>query len=293
MKSLSSLGLGLSLVFGCLLLALIAELYYLLWWKKKISKSERRNGRGGGEEIDNNSKIHEPPQQEVNFHGGGGDSNKDFWYKKPFGEDGHGDGDGDEEEEDDDDELMLKLQNMAGPTRFLFTIKEETKEDMAESEDGKSRNSRKGSRSRSLSDLFHIIEMEKTPYLTPMASPPYFTPPLTPVRTNTSSYYFGSSVSEAYEAEFFNSWLRSSSSSSPNFQFLKNAEKKLHNRKLELDLDPDLEIEIDKNGVSIFDKNEEENDKNRQEHIHHFHHHQHSPNTYRVLPLSSSPSSLV
>lgn len=266
MKSLSSLGLGLSLVFGCLLLALIAELYYLLWWKKRISKSKRG-------EIDHSSKIHEP--QQANFHGGGsGDSNMDFWYKKPFGEDGHGHGHGDgreeeqEQEQEDEDELMLKLQNMAGPTRFLFTIKEETKEDMAESEDGKSRTSRKGSRSRSLSDLFHIMEMEKTPYLTPMASPPYFTPPLTPLRITTNSY----SVSdEAYETEFFNNWLKSPSppspSSSPNFQFLKNAENKLHRKRLDLDL------EIHKNGVQI--------------------HHQHSPNTSRVLPFSSSPSSLV
>lgn len=40
MKSLSSLGIGLSLVFGCLLLALVAELYYLLWWKKRISNRD-------------------------------------------------------------------------------------------------------------------------------------------------------------------------------------------------------------------------------------------------------------
>lgn len=234
MKSLSSLGLGLSLVFGCLLLALIAELYYLLWWKKRICKSKRG-------EIDDSSKIHEP--QQANFHGGGsGDSNMDFWYKKPFGEDGHGHGDGREEEEqedEDEDELMLKLQNMAGPTRFLFTIKEETKEDMAESEDGKSRTSRKGSRSRSLSDLFHIMEMEKTPYLTPMASPPYFTPPLTPLTITTNSY---SATDEAYETEFFNNCLKSPSppppSSSPNFQFLKNAEKKLHKKRLHLGVLP-------------------------------------------------------
>ena len=32
MKSLSSLGIGLSLVFYCLLLALVVELCYLLWW---------------------------------------------------------------------------------------------------------------------------------------------------------------------------------------------------------------------------------------------------------------------
>jgi len=40
MAAFSGLGIGLSLVFGCLLLALAAELYYLLWWKKRIASSE-------------------------------------------------------------------------------------------------------------------------------------------------------------------------------------------------------------------------------------------------------------
>ena len=40
MTSSSELGIGLGLVFGCLLLALVAELYYLLWWKKRISNRE-------------------------------------------------------------------------------------------------------------------------------------------------------------------------------------------------------------------------------------------------------------
>ncbi|KAJ6772782.1 hypothetical protein OIU74_018904 [Salix koriyanagi] len=70
------------------------------------------------------------------------------------------------------------LHSLSGPPRFLFTIVEETKEDL-ESEDGRSRGdnkSAKGSRSRSLSDLLSV----ETPYLTPLASPPFFTPPLTP-----------------------------------------------------------------------------------------------------------------
>ncbi|GMJ08977.1 hypothetical protein like AT5G59350 [Hibiscus trionum] len=36
MTCFSGLGIGLSLVLGCLLLALVAELYYLLWWKKRL-----------------------------------------------------------------------------------------------------------------------------------------------------------------------------------------------------------------------------------------------------------------
>ena len=43
MKSLSSVGLGLSVVFGCLFLALVAELYYLLWWKKRFANGRIEN----------------------------------------------------------------------------------------------------------------------------------------------------------------------------------------------------------------------------------------------------------
>ncbi|KAE8728009.1 hypothetical protein F3Y22_tig00004810pilonHSYRG00048 [Hibiscus syriacus] len=89
-------------------------------------------------------------------------SSKDFLLK------GYG-------EEGIESELM-KLHNLAGPPRFLFTIKEETKEDL-DSEDGQSRGdkSRKGSRTRSLSDLILTID-------TQMASPPTIkSPPLNPL----------------------------------------------------------------------------------------------------------------
>ena len=71
---------------------------------------------------------------------------------KPFGEEGTVESE------------LMRLHNLAGPPRFLFPIKEETKEDL-ESED----RSRKGSRTRSLSDLMLTID---TPFLTPVASSP-------------------------------------------------------------------------------------------------------------------------
>ncbi|XP_052176572.1 uncharacterized protein LOC127790883 [Diospyros lotus] len=64
---------------------------------------------------------------------------------------------------------------LAGSPRFLFTIKEEMKEDL-ESEDDKSR---KWSRSRSLSDRINVSV--ETPFLTPIASPPYFMPSRSPI----------------------------------------------------------------------------------------------------------------
>ncbi|KAF3433730.1 hypothetical protein FNV43_RR24833 [Rhamnella rubrinervis] len=227
MKSLSSVGLGLSVVFGCLFLALVAELYYLLWWKKRFTNREiehdysspakelfymfcwRRQSSLSHTALNpqelcstvriTDTLVHEP--------------NSDFLLK-PFGEDGM------------EPELM-RLQNPSGPPRFLFTIIEETMEDL-ESEDGKSRGgdrSRKGSRSRSLSDLILAVE---TPYLTPLASPPFFTPPLTPV-DSCNQHGFSPLFESATDAEF----NKIRSSPPPKFKFMQEAEEKLRKKLME------------------------------------------------------------
>lgn len=98
-----------------------------------------------------------------------------------------------------DNELM-RLHSLLGPPRILFTIKEETKEDL-DSEDGRSRKSRRGSRSKSLSDLLAhigggsgtITPINNTPFVTPPSSPPFCTPmatpPLTPLTPLHSSLF--------------------------------------------------------------------------------------------------------
>lgn len=219
MKSLSSVGLGLSVVFGCLLLALIAELYYLLWWKKRISSRDFESDLSNPareffylfcwKKPSSLSHTALNPQEVslVQEHQGQNQNiNKDFWLK-PFGQD------------DDMEAELMRLHNLSGPPRFLFTIVEETKEDL-ESEDGKSRGdnkSRKGSRSRSLSDLL------ETPYLTPLASPTLFTPPLTPMNT---SHGFNPLFESSTDAEF----NKIRSSPPPKFKFLKDAEEKLQKK---------------------------------------------------------------
>nr|DAD38682.1 TPA_asm: hypothetical protein HUJ06_013004 [Nelumbo nucifera] len=236
MRSLSGLGIGLSLVFGCLLLALVAEFYYLLWWKKRITNREIEEDYSSStrelfylfcwkkpsplsstalnpQELCTTVRItdahvHEPDTQ-VHLHSG---SSKDFMLK-PLGEDSM------------DTELM-RLHNLSGPPRFLFTIKEETKEDL-ESEDGKSRGdkSRKGSRSRSLSDLLLTVE---TPFLTPLSSPPFFTPPLTPV-----DRYYHHGFNPLFESSTDSELNRIRSSPPPKFKFLKDAEEKLYRKLVE------------------------------------------------------------
>lgn len=236
MTAFSGLGLGLSLVFGCLLLALVAELYYLLWWKKRITDREIEEEYGNfakeffhficwkrassssssSSSLANNNSAHqESKDSDLNGHepdpelGLGG---KDLLLKS-IGEEGV------------ESELM-RLHNLAGPPRFLFTIKEETREDL-ESEDGKSRGdrSRKGSRTRSLSDLMVGVD---TPFLTPLASPRLKSSPLNPLDAY-KHHGFNPLFESSTEAEL----TRLRSSPPPKFKFLRDAEEKLYRRLME------------------------------------------------------------
>ncbi|XP_076910265.1 uncharacterized protein LOC143567844 [Bidens hawaiensis] len=220
MRSSSSVGLGLSLVFGCLLLALIAELYYLLWCKKRVANRDIQESYNSpareflylfcwkkpsslsstGLTID--TQVHEPQPP-----------GPPSWFR-PVGQDC-----------DESDGMTIEaLHNLSGPgpgpgpPRFLFTIKEETKEDL-ESED----KSKKGSRGRSLSDVVFSVE---TPFFTPLASPPYLTPPITP-RDSTCRPFSPLSHSSS-DAEFNRIWA----SPPPKFKFLRDAEDKLQKRKM-------------------------------------------------------------
>ncbi|KAK6145344.1 hypothetical protein DH2020_022164 [Rehmannia glutinosa] len=220
MKSLSGVGIGLSLVFGSLLLALIAELYYLLWWKKRIIIDNNTiNNLENDTHIpphktadeffyiflfccwkkkptqelclsSSATLVHEPQQSSSS------NSSKDTWLK-PIGE----------------------QTNMDNFPRFLFTITEETMEDL-ESEDGVLRNRKQSTSKSNLSDLIQILE---TPFLSPFNSPPYFTPPLTP----SSLCDFESEKDLA-----FNNRVRSNSPP-PKLKFLRDAEEKMiHRRKM-------------------------------------------------------------
>ncbi|GAB4860175.1 hypothetical protein Ancab_011653 [Ancistrocladus abbreviatus] len=229
----SGLGILLSLVFGCLLLALVAELYYLLWWKKLRINSRRideddytytthakelfylfcwnkqptssiHNTSSSNHEI---STILTDPEANSNDPDVELGSSRDLLLKA-LGEDGV------------DSEIM----GMHGPPRFLFTIKEETKEDL-ESDDGKSKGdnrSRKGSRTRSLSDLILAVE---TPFLSPLSSPP--------LKASTLSSYSLHGFNPLFESSVEAELNRIRSSPPPKFKFLRDAEEKLYRRLLE------------------------------------------------------------
>ncbi|XP_050212150.1 uncharacterized protein LOC126662269 [Mercurialis annua] len=285
MKSLSSVGLGLSIVFGCLLLALMAELYYLLWWKKRLTNREiiEDDWSSPAREFLYMFCLKKPRHSQefcssvritdtlVNHDDL---DNKDFMFK-PFDEHDHQDHDDHTVEEE-----LMRLNSLAGPPRFLFTIIEETKEDL-ESEDG---------------DKL-VVNVEETPYLTPFASPPFFTPPLTPMDSHYSTQIsrFNYLFESAADSEF-NKRIRSSPSSSsppPKFKFLQDAEEKLQKRKLMEEQNQDC------NSRTGFGKDEEDGpfitiivDRNKEKDL--VMHNQvpqfHSSTGSQVLPLACSPS---
>ncbi|GMH10699.1 hypothetical protein Nepgr_012540 [Nepenthes gracilis] len=216
-SSLSNVGLGLSVVFGCLVLALMAEIYYLLWWKR------RWNGREIEEDYSSPAReifcmfcCKRPCSMPVSSTAP--PLNPQQLFKPPFEEDG--------------DCLETELIVTAGPPRFLFTIKEETKEDL-ESEDGKSLSSTGDhDGSRRLSDL--LKKIETPPYLTPMSSPPFFTPPLTPSMGlgSNSPFNLGGGYNPFLESSTDAEFNKIKSSPPPAFKFLQDAEEKLEKKKM-------------------------------------------------------------
>ncbi|XP_065865085.1 uncharacterized protein [Euphorbia lathyris] len=228
MSSFSGLGIGLSLVFGCLVLALVAELYYLLWWKKKRvqlqqQQQEEEFSTKYAKELFHLICWKKPNSQETQFEeqdlelGG----SKDLLIKAFNGD------------ESIESELM-RLHNLSGPPRFLFTIKEETKEDL-ESEDGKS--TRKGSRTTSLSDLMLAVD-------SPLGSYHHHHGFNNPLFESSSS---SSSTTAVMESEM----NRIRSSPPPKFKFLRDAEEKLFRKLMEESERRELRNCIDENSVKV------------------------------------------
>ncbi|KAK8489243.1 hypothetical protein V6N13_009556 [Hibiscus sabdariffa] len=224
MESFSGLGIGLSMVFGCLVLALIAELYYLLWWKKRIVNSEvEYDYTSYAKEFaqlfcwkKSSASVHAPTTI-INTNGVEPEPDLELGSTKGLVLKGFG-------EEGVESELM-RLHNLAGPPRFLFTIKEETKEDL-ESED-------KGSRRRNLNDVMLPID-------TPLSSPPLKSP--------LGSYYQPRGFNPLFESSTDAELNKLRTSPPPKFKFLRDAEEKLLRRLM-------LEAEkmVERNGDSFQD----------------------------------------
>ncbi|XP_051116568.1 uncharacterized protein LOC127241518 [Andrographis paniculata] len=221
MKSLSGVGLGLSLVFGCLLLALIAEIYYLLWCKTKTIHSTPHS----------HSHPHPPPNIIPQIL-------TTCCTPTPL-------------------RLCSSTPLVHHPSktkpppnpigtlpRFLFTITEETIEDLEEISDQEYGFPfhvvrRKQQPTTHLADLLQVLELDTpTPFLTPIGSPApnYYTPPLTPtvwINNNNGDHqrlgqFFQVAEKERERDAAFN---RMRASPPPTFKFLRDAEDKMIQRK--------------------------------------------------------------
>jgi hypothetical protein len=221
MRALSRVAVGLAVVSALLLLALTAELYYIFVHKRRLRRRAAAISDAASSPSSSSREllqlfcfkkppalastyaVQEPPSAvavAVAVGGGGGE--------------GYGD--------DDDDETveaqLMRLGSVVGPTRLLFTIKEETREDLESADDGHSR-----SRSRSLGELLHCAS-ETPPFLTPRASPS----PVVPTAALDNSY------NPLYESPAASPGPAPAPAVSPppKFQFLKDAEEKLYRRAL-------------------------------------------------------------
>ncbi|KAI3682441.1 hypothetical protein L1987_82423 [Smallanthus sonchifolius] len=210
MATFSGLEIGLSFVCGCVLLGCAAEVYYLLWWKKRsIDIENQKSSFSSLSYFSSNytpthiscwktSNSSKPTKTQENYQ------DSDMGLDPDLGLN-------DLEEESLDLELM-RLHNLHGPPRFLTTINEETKEDL------ESQRSRKGSRTRSLSDL--LVHFD-----TPQASPPLKGSQLLDLESFQFNQH-GLSINPLFEIDTKS--LRSSPP--PTFKFLRDAEEKLLRR---------------------------------------------------------------
>lgn len=209
MKSLSSLGIGFSLVSGFLFMALVAELCYLLWWKKRASRG-----------VEDSNRL--LPKEQL-FH-------LLCWRKQsslasaalnprvdaagPRWEEGSKD---DAAAESLEAELM-RLHGLTGPPRLLFTIREETRDELVEAEGGGGGRSR----GKSLSDLF--LSSDSPLFVTPVSSPP-------PPQLASLDRYKHGGFNPLFESSKEEDFIRMWSSPPPKLKFLKDAEEKLQHQK--------------------------------------------------------------
>ncbi|KAJ7521365.1 hypothetical protein O6H91_19G050400 [Diphasiastrum complanatum] len=165
MGSVSALAISLSVLLGSFLLLVLAELYYLLCWKRATSNprviSVTQDGmlvQGESSDLIGDAEVVALSGQfslASAFHA-------ELIAKLfPVSNDGESDG--------------LGVDNLLVPPRMLFTIKEETKEDL-EADDATSKNrSQRGSQGSSefLPRISSGISTPpETPYVTPPTSPP-------------------------------------------------------------------------------------------------------------------------
>ncbi|XVE61409.1 hypothetical protein DITRI_Ditri06bG0037400 [Diplodiscus trichospermus] len=186
MNASTELGIALIVIFATCLLALIIELFYVLWRKRR----SRRSSVVSGVTLSNPSPLYSSPSKDLLYF---------FCWKNQPARVERSSGEvsstptvattGADSEaaamEAGDDELA-KWQAMYGPSRVLYTIIEEEREGADSVENSADQSETKSEKRACLKECFsYPVEMadgivvdaeEATPFSTPCASPPYFTP---------------------------------------------------------------------------------------------------------------------
>lgn len=192
MNTLNVICTALTVVFAVFLVILVAEILYVLWRRRRFRGVNVADGDG---EFSDESFYSTPSKELLYF----------FCWKnqtsriEPDAETAAAalppitptDAQVDE---------MLKQHALYGPSRVLFTIKEEEEEEMqtdvssAENEERKRKKKTKNkSRSISLEDVAAVAAVvinidDSTPFSTPCTSPPYYTPSSSPTRDRNSPH---------------------------------------------------------------------------------------------------------
>ncbi|XP_071719753.1 uncharacterized protein [Rutidosis leptorrhynchoides] len=225
MSSVSSLEIVLCFLFGCVLLVLSVELCYLLYWKQRLSNNSEDIESQHFSSSNMFSAIFSSctsccktsksiKAQEKSLQTQDKQQDSDMGLAKDLVAKGLDD-------ESLDLELM-RLHNLCGPPRFLFTINEETKEDL------ESERSKRGSTRRSMSDILDTLD---TPFMSPLASPAF----RVPQHFNLEAYN-NNGVNHLFKSgELGYNMMRSSPP--PTFKFLRDAEEKLLKRLMQMEVD--------------------------------------------------------
>lgn len=196
MNTLNKICTALTMVFAVSLIILVAEILYVLWRRRRF-RSRNLSSR----DVEFSDEPYYPtPSKELLYF---------FCWKNqnsriepdaettaatatapPLPPNTPTDADVDE---------MLKRHALYGPSRVLFTIKEEEREEMetdfsspAENEERKGKKKKRKSRTFSLEEVAvsaMVIDIDdSTPFSTPCASPPYYTPSPSPARDRNSPH---------------------------------------------------------------------------------------------------------
>ncbi|PON97408.1 DNA-directed DNA polymerase, family B, conserved site [Trema orientale] len=204
---LSKLGTALIAVFAVCLVVLVADLVYVIWRRRRF---QRRATSATGESVlaGDTDSIYVLSSKELLY--------LFCWQNRsrvePNGTNGGTnqlpDPDNDPNHAEADD--RLKLQGLYGQSRLLFTITEEDGDDEAErtaeglekEADGSDDRDRVCTGSTLTDDVAVSVDVEvvvvdddATPFSTPCASPPYYTPPPSPSREELNEQYLYSNES--------------------------------------------------------------------------------------------------